>query len=89
LDLSNLPQVRLKSAVSAEFPDTDFVCFQEVWDRFFAGMLISKLKSKYRHFVMDVSRHKLSTQFCMGSKCSTGLFLRISFKYIYIGKAFF
>ncbi len=67
-------QVRLKSAVSAEFPDVDFFCFQEVWDRLFAGILISKLRKKYPHFIMDVSQQSLKTQLCLGSKHIFNLF---------------
>ena len=61
-------QVRLKSAVSSEFPDIDFLCFQEVWDRFFAAILIRKLKKRYKHFIMDVAIQSMATQLYMGSK---------------------
>lgn len=56
------------SAVGSKFPDVDFFCLQEVWDRFFATILMQKLKYKFNHFVVDVSTQKFGSQLCMGSK---------------------
>jgi hypothetical protein len=61
-------QAKLESAVSSQLPDVDFFCFQEVWDRFFAALLISKLKQKFSHFIVDVSKHQFAKQFCLGSE---------------------
>merc|ERR1711935_308206 len=48
-------------AVLTEFPAVDFICFQEVTDRFFALLLAFKLKKKYSHFVFDASVNSIWT----------------------------
>eukprot|EP00095_Tigriopus_kingsejongensis_P001554 maker-scaffold137_size321222-snap-gene-0.11 protein:Tk01554 transcript:maker-scaffold137_size321222-snap-gene-0.11-mRNA-1 annotation:"hypothetical protein DAPPUDRAFT_322081" len=62
-----------KDAILADFSNFDFILFQEVWDRFYAGSMIQTLKkSGFHHFIIDVGRQSLSNNFCTG--CS-GLML--------------
>ena len=59
-------------SVMEEFPPLDFICLQEVFDRFFALALISMLRTKYCHFVFDVGVNSFSTNmFMMGEKNDT------------------
>jgi len=53
-------------AVLTEFPAVDFICFQEVTDRFFALLLAFKLKKKYSHFVFDASVNSIWTNLHLG-----------------------
>ena len=64
-------------------PQADFYCFQEVWDRFFAAALIRKLKKRLPHFIVDVSKHQLQKQLCLGSKFSDETIGRIISKVLF------
>ncbi len=59
----------LDSAVSEFWPDVDFLCFQEVWDRFFTAALIRTLRPRLKHFVVDVAMHSFRTNLYFGSEC--------------------
>ncbi len=54
--------------IQSVLPDTDFLLLQEVWDKFFFFSIVNKLKSKYKHFVVDVAHHSFWSNFCLGSK---------------------
>ena len=41
---------------------------QEVWDRFFAAALIWRLRSRFKYFVVDISKQALGWNFCTGSE---------------------
>ena len=48
-------------SVLTRFPKMDFVCFQEVTDRFFALALVSMLRQHYHHFIFDIGENALKT----------------------------
>lgn len=71
-----------KSAVISEWPDADFLMFQEVWDRFDFLKLAKKLREKgFLYFVADVGKQSLRSNFCAGGKLKT-LFHRECFMVI-------
>ncbi|KAG8233161.1 hypothetical protein J437_LFUL014113 [Ladona fulva] len=47
------------------FPLVDFFCFQEVWERFQASMLMKTLSKEYDYFIYDVGVYDLKTNLCM------------------------
>lgn len=53
--------------VLSRFPHVDVICFQEVFDRCLALTIVSKLRTKYSHFVLDVGKHSLDNNLCMMS----------------------
>lgn len=54
--------------VTALFPEVDFFCLQEVWERVWALVLAKELQKKYQHFLYDVGEHKLNVNGCMGGE---------------------
>ena len=59
----------MDSAVGDQWPQVDFMCFQEVWDRYFTYSLIQKLrKSNFKYFLVDVAHHSWNYNFYFGSK---------------------
>lgn len=65
--LENLTnETQKEESVVSKFPHLDFLCFQEVHDRFFAILLALKLKNQYSHFVFDASRHSFKTNAHLG-----------------------
>ena len=67
-DNNNSRQHKKDLSIRTELPDADILLFQEVWDRFFAAALIYRLRPRFRHFVVDVSKQALGWNFCTGSK---------------------
>jgi len=60
--LSNMVDGLSKNeTVLSSFPKMDFICFQEVTDRFFALALISMLRKHYSHFIFDIGVNSLKT----------------------------
>lgn len=57
----NVDHLSKDEVVLSSFPKMDFICLQEVTDRFFALALISMLRKHYSHFVFDVGDHALKT----------------------------
>ncbi|XP_037076119.1 sphingomyelin phosphodiesterase 5-like [Pollicipes pollicipes] len=57
--------------VSVVFPEVDFFCLQEVWERVWALFLIKELMQKYPHFLYDIGENKLGVNGCMAG---SGLF---------------
>lgn len=47
----------MDTSVSHRWPQVDFMCFQEVWDRFFTYKLVQSLYPEFKHFVVDVAHH--------------------------------
>ena len=58
----------MDTAVSYRWPHVDFMCFQEVWDRFFTYKLIQSLYPEFKHFVVDVAHHSWKSNVYFGSK---------------------
>ena len=58
----------MDTAVSYRWPQVDFMCFQEVWDRFFTYKLIQSLYPEFKHFVVDVAHHSWKSNVYFGSK---------------------
>ena len=54
--------------MSATWPDaTDFLIFQEVWDRFDFLRLAKKLREKgFLHYVADIGQQSWNSNFCAG-----------------------
>ena len=61
VNFRNVDQISKDEVVLSSFPKMDFICFQEVTDRFFALALISMLRKHYSYFVFDVGNHALQT----------------------------
>ena len=51
-------------AVFSRFPNVDFICFQELFDRAQGAAMAQNLSSQYPYFVLDVAEHKVSSNFC-------------------------
>ena len=47
----------MDTSVMPQWPHVDFMCFQEVWDRFFTYKLVQSLYPEFKHFVVDVAHH--------------------------------
>ena len=60
----------MDTSVSARWPFVDFMCFQEVWDRYFAAKLIRSLHPEFKHFVVDVAKHGWQSNMYFGSEYS-------------------
>lgn len=59
----------MDTVISDHWPQVDFVCFQEVWDRYFTyGLMQSLRPSGFQHFIVDVTRHSWNTNLYFGSK---------------------
>lgn len=73
-NLDSLKSTELKEdAIAFQFTRFDFIMFQEIWDRCYAGSMIQILKDQgFQSFIMDVSRQNWSSNYCTG--CS-GLML--------------
>ncbi|TRY67707.1 hypothetical protein TCAL_02291 [Tigriopus californicus] len=55
-------------SIASEFMRVDFIMFQEVWDRFYAGSMVQVLKDQgFQCFIMDISRQSWSGNYCTGS----------------------
>ena len=54
-----------EQAVLSRFPNVDFICFQELFDRAQGAAMARNLSSQYPYFVLDVAEHNLSSNFCM------------------------
>ena len=48
-------------SILTNFPKMDFICFQEVTDRFFALALVYMMRNHYSNFIFDVGINSLST----------------------------
>ena len=70
-----------EEAVFAKFPSTDFICFQEVFDRLQGLALARQISSKYPYFIFDVAEHRLSNNFCM---LSSGLAIASRFPFLHV-----
>ena len=55
--------------VSALFPEVDFFCLQEVWERVWALVLAKELQQRYPHYLYDIGEHKLNVNGCMSGEC--------------------
>lgn len=60
-NLQNVDQLSKSKSVLSSFPNMDFICFQEVTDRFFALALVSMLRKQYSHFIFDIGVNSLNT----------------------------
>jgi len=60
-NLQNVDQLPKSRSVLSSFPKMDFICLQEVTDRFFALALVSMLRKHYSHFVFDIGVNALNT----------------------------
>ena len=60
-NMENVDQMLKKNSVLSRFPKMDFICFQEVTDRFFALALVSMLRKHYAHFLFDIGENTLKT----------------------------
>ena len=59
----------MDTVVSDRWPEVDFFCFQEVWDRYFTLSLIQELrKSNFNYFCVDVARQSWHINHYFGSK---------------------
>ena len=59
----------MDTVVSDRWPEVDFFCFQEVWDRYFSLSLIQELrKSNFNYFLVDVARQSWHINHYFGSK---------------------
>ena len=59
----------MDTVIGDRWPQVDFLCFQEVWDRYFAASLIQKLvKSDFKYFLVDIAHHSWKYNFFFGSK---------------------
>ena len=58
----------MDTSVSNNWPKVDFMCFQEVWDRYFTYKLIQSLYPEFKHFVVDVAHHSWFTNMYFGSE---------------------
>ena len=55
------------SAVITDWPDSDFLLFQEVWDRLNFMRLANKLRDKgFGHFLVDIGKQSWASNFCVG-----------------------
>ena len=68
-----------EQAVLAKFPHTDFICFQEVFDRLQGLALARRLRSQYPYFILDVADHRISNNLCM---LSSGLAIASRFPFL-------
>ena len=50
-----------------QWPHVDFMCFQEVWDRFFTYKLVQSLYPEFKHFVVDVAHHSWKSNHYFGT----------------------
>ena len=57
------------NSVLSEFPELDFLCLQEVWERNYALMLMEELKEEFYYFIYDVGEYSLRKNYCMLGKC--------------------
>jgi len=57
-NFSDEKDITKSDTIISQFPQLDFICFQEVTDRFFALALISMLRKRYSHFVYDIGVNK-------------------------------
>lgn len=58
----------MDTVVSDHWPQVDFFCFQEVWDRYFTLSLIQELrKSNFNYFCVDVARQSWHINHYFGS----------------------
>jgi len=60
-NLQTVDQLSRSKAVLSSFPNMDFICLQEVTDRFFALALVSMLRKHYSHFIFDIGVNALKT----------------------------
>ena len=60
----------MDTVVSDRWPKVDFLCFQEVWDRYFTYKIVQSLKHTFQHFVVDVAHHSWKSNAYFGSKFS-------------------
>ena len=58
----------MDTSVSSSWPKVDFLCFQEVWDRYFSAKLIHSLYPEFKHFVVDVAHQSWYSNVYWGSK---------------------
>ena len=58
----------MDTSVAARWPFVDFMCFQEVWDRYFTAKLIRSLHPKFKYFVVDVAKQGWKSNMYWGSK---------------------
>ena len=56
-------EISKKDSIKYEFPNMDFICFQEVFDRVHALALIFLLRQQYSHFVFDISDYRLNSNY--------------------------
>ncbi|KAJ9582461.1 hypothetical protein L9F63_003154, partial [Diploptera punctata] len=73
-NLINKNEDEIKSkcnSVLSEFPELDFLCLQEVWERNYALMLIEELKKEFFYYVYDIGEYSLQKNYCM---LGSGLF---------------
>ncbi|KAF0297194.1 Sphingomyelin phosphodiesterase 3 [Amphibalanus amphitrite] len=75
--------VAAEQHVSVLFPEVDFFCLQEVWERVWALVLAKELQQRYPHYLYDIGEHKLNVNGCMGA---SGLFF--ASKYPIVGATF-
>ncbi|XP_046400495.1 sphingomyelin phosphodiesterase 5-like [Ischnura elegans] len=67
--LSNLmvekKEVGRRDFIFTEFPSVDFLCLQEVWERFHASVLLNHLSSQYGYFIYDVGEYSFKSNLCL------------------------
>ena len=61
----NADSAAVEEHVSTLFPEVDFFCLQEVWERVWALVLAKELQNKYPHYLYDIGEHKLNINGCM------------------------
>ena len=76
----------MDTSVSQRWPHVDFMCFQEVWDRYFTYKLVNSLHPRFKHFVIDVAHHSWSSNVYFGSKFDFYGQNHLIFKYLTRGR---
>lgn len=62
--------INLRDSVITSLPSIDFLCLQEVWERFHAKVLIKYLEKEYPYILYDVGEYKWNINFCLFGKFS-------------------
>ena len=57
----------MDTSVSHKWPQVDFMCFQEVWDRVSTYKLVQNLYPEFKHFVVDVAHHSWKSNYFFGT----------------------
>nr|CAD7263015.1 unnamed protein product [Timema shepardi] len=64
--INHEPKINSKQdSIVTEFPNIDFLCLQEVWERSYALGLITILKQEFKYFLYDVGEYTVKINCCM------------------------